>query len=303
MRVGITGASGFIGSALVEALEKRGDEIIRFVRPGSVPQQNVVHWNPSTHDIDENDLRRVGGFDAVVHLAGAGVADKRWTNARKNEILTSRTSATSLLVEALSSLPSGTGVLASGSAIGYYGSRGEESLTESSAPGDDFLATVCVEWENAANELAKTGTPVAILRTGIVMDKSGGALKKQLPLFRLGLGGKLGSGAQWLSPISLNDEIRAILWVLDKKLSGPLNLVSPSPVTNLVFTKALAKAVRRPALLAVPKFMLSLVLGDELTEMALLASQKVLPDALSASGFNFEQESIEKIFRSGLKNY
>jgi hypothetical protein len=194
-------------------------------------------------------------------------------------------------------------VLASGSAIGYYGSRGEESLTEASAPGDDFLATVCVEWENAANELAKTGTPVAILRTGIVMDKSGGALKKQLPLFRLGLGGKLGSGAQWLSPISLNDEIRAILWVLDKKLSGPLNLVSPSPVTNLVFTKALAKAVRRPALLAVPKFMLSLVLGGELTEMALLASQKVLPDALSANGFNFEQESIEKIFRSGLKNY
>ena len=287
MRVGITGASGFIGSALVEALEKRGDEIIRFVRPGSVYQQNVVHWNPSTHDIDENDLRRVGGFDAVVHLAGAGVADKRWTSARKNEILTSRTNATSLLVEALGSLPSGTGVLASGSAIGFYGSRGEESLTESSAPGDDFLATVCVEWENAANELAKTGTPVAILRTGIVMDKSGGALKKQLPVFRLGLGGKLGSGAQWLSPISLNDEIRAILWVLDNKLSGPFNLTSPKPLRNIDFTKQLGDALHRPTIVTAPAFALRIALGREMADEVLLTSQKVLPEALLESGFIF----------------
>jgi len=287
MRVGITGASGFIGSALVEALEKRGDEIIRFVRPGSVYQQNVVHWNPSTHDIDENDLRRVGGFDAVVHLAGAGVADKRWTSARKNEILTSRTNATSLLVEALGSLPSGTGVLASGSAIGFYGSRGEESLTEASAPGDDFLATVCVEWENAANELAKTGTPVAILRTGIVMDKSGGALKKQLPVFRLGLGGKLGSGAQWLSPISLNDEIRAILWVLDNKLSGPFNLTSPKPLRNIDFTKQLGDALHRPTIVTAPAFALRIALGREMADEVLLTSQKVLPEALLESGFIF----------------
>jgi len=287
MRVGITGASGFIGSALVEALEKRGDEIIRFVRPGSVPQQNVVHWNPSTHDIDENDLRRVGGFDAVVHLAGAGVADKRWTSARKNEILTSRTNATSLLVEALGSLPSGTGVLASGSAIGYYGSRGEESLTEASAPGDDFLATVCVEWENAANVAVKSGTPVAILRTGIVMDKSGGALKKQLPVFRLGLGGKLGSGAQWLSPISLNDEIRAILWVLDNKLSGPFNLTSPKPLRNIDFTKQLGDALHRPTIVTAPAFALRIALGREMADEVLLTSQKVLPEALLESGFIF----------------
>jgi len=287
MRVGITGASGFIGSALVEALEKRGDEIIRFVRPGSVPQQNVVHWNPSTHDIDENDLRRVGGFDAVVHLAGAGVADKRWTSARKNEILTSRTNATSLLVEALGSLPSGTGVLASGSAIGFYGSRGEESLTEASAPGDDFLATVCVEWENAANVAVKSGTPVAILRTGIVMDKSGGALKKQLPVFRLGLGGKLGSGAQWLSPISLNDEIRAILWVLDNKLSGPFNLTSPKPLRNIDFTKQLGDALHRPTIVTAPAFALRIALGREMADEVLLTSQKVLPEALLESGFIF----------------
>jgi len=287
MRVGITGASGFIGSALVEALEKRGDEIIRFVRPGSVYQQNVVHWNPSTHDIDENDLRRVGGFDAVVHLAGAGVADKRWTSARKNEILTSRTNATSLLVEALGSLPSGTGVLASGSAIGFYGSRGEESLTEASAPGDDFLATVCVEWENAANVAVKSGTPVAILRTGIVMDKSGGALKKQLPVFRLGLGGKLGSGAQWLSPISLNDEIRAILWVLDNKLSGPFNLTSPKPLRNIDFTKQLGDALHRPTIVTAPAFALRIALGREMADEVLLTSQKVLPEALLESGFIF----------------
>jgi uncharacterized protein (TIGR01777 family) len=287
MRVGITGASGFIGSALVEALEKRGDEIIRFVRPGSVYQQNVVHWNPSTHDIDENDLRRVRGFDAVVHLAGAGVADKRWTSARKNEILTSRTNATSLLVEALGSLPSGTGVLASGSAIGFYGSRGEESLTEASAPGDDFLATVCVEWENAANVAVKSGTPVAILRTGIVMDKSGGALKKQLPVFRLGLGGKLGSGAQWLSPISLNDEIRAILWVLDNKLSGPFNLTSPKPLRNIDFTKQLGDALHRPTIVTAPAFALRIALGREMADEVLLTSQKVLPEALLESGFIF----------------
>ena len=246
-----------------------------------------MHWNPSTHDIDENDLRRVGGFDAVVHLAGAGVADKRWTSARKNEILTSRTNATSLLVEALGSLPSGTGVLASGSAIGFYGSRGEESLTEASAPGDDFLATVCVEWENAANVAVKSGTPVAILRTGIVMDKSGGALKKQLPVFRLGLGGKLGSGAQWLSPISLNDEIRAILWVLDNKLSGPFNLTSPKPLRNIDFTKQLGDALHRPTIVTAPAFALRIALGREMADEVLLTSQKVLPEALLESGFIF----------------
>ena len=301
MRVGITGASGFIGSALVTSLEKRGDEVIRFVRPGSSHSQNVVRWNPATHDIDESDLRRIGGFDAVVHLAGAGVADKRWTSARKNEILTSRTNATSLLVEALSSLHSGTGVLASGSAIGYYGSRGDETLTESSAPGSDFLANVCLAWEDAANSLSSTGAHVATLRTGIVLDRSGGALKKQLPLFQLGLGGRLGSGEQWLSPISLNDEVRAILWIIDRKLSGAFNLTSPAPLTNSAFTKALAKAVHRPALLAVPKFALAAVLGAELTEMALLASQKVLPSALQASDFKFENPEITKLLKIALQ--
>jgi hypothetical protein len=178
-------------------------------------------------------------------------------------------------------------VLASGSAIGYYGSRGEESLTEASAPGDDFLATVCVEWENAANVAVKSGTPVAILRTGIVMDKSGGALKKQLLVFRLGLGGKLGSGAQWLSPISLNDEIRAILWVLDNKLSGPFNLTSPKPLRNIDFTRQLGDALHRPTIVTAPAFALRIALGREMADEVLLTSQKVLPEALLESGFIF----------------
>jgi uncharacterized protein (TIGR01777 family) len=303
MRVGITGSSGLIGSALVSALRARDNEVVRFVRPTSASDgEPVIRWDPSRQLVDEGDLRRVGGFDAVVHLAGAGIADRRWTTARKQEILTSRTSATSLLVGALGSMATGTPILASGSAIGYYGSRGDEVLDETSSPGDDFLAGVCAAWEAAAAPIAQRGTVVASLRTGIVMSDRGGALKKQLPLFRLGLGGALSSGRQWLSPISLNDEVRAILWVLDHRLAGPVNLVAPQPLTNADFTKSLARLVRRGAWARVPAFALKIALGDELATEAVLASQRVLPKVLLDSGFTFDSADITSILHAATQH-
>jgi uncharacterized protein (TIGR01777 family) len=301
MRVGVTGSSGFIGSALVEALNERGDEVVRFVRPTSGEHDgHVIRWDPSTGVVDDDDLRRAGGFDAVVNLAGTGIADRRWTTARKQEILTSRIASTSLLVQAITSTDAGTPVLASGSAIGYYGSRGGEVLDESSTRGEDFLAEVCVLWEQAARPLEAQGASVSYLRTGIVMSARGGALKKQLPLFRLGLGGRLSSGRQWLSPISLLDEVRAILWIIDHKVRGPVNLVAPSPLTNAAFTKALARQLRRPALAPVPALALELVLGRELASGAVLASQRIKPTALANSGFAFDHPDASSMLHWAL---
>lgn len=298
MRVGVTGSSGFIGSALIEALRERGDHVVRFVRPESAPTSDtVVRWDPDVQLVDEGDLRRIGGFDAVVNLAGTSIGDRRWSSTRKSEIAQSRINATNLLARTLSSMASGPPYVASGSAVGYYGSRGDELLNETSGPGDDFLAGVCIEWEAATASLARAGATVAHLRTGIVMSAHGGALKKQLPLFRLGLGGRLASGRQWLSPISLHDQIRAILWVLDHQLPGPINLCAPIPLTNRDFTRALARELRRPALARVPSMALNIALGAELTRGAVLASQRVLPMTLLTSGFKFAHPSISSILR------
>jgi uncharacterized protein (TIGR01777 family) len=300
VRVGITGSSGFIGTALVSALLERGDEVVRFVRPDSRHGGgDTIRWDPSRGLVDEGDVRRVGGFDAVVNLAGAGLADRRWTSARKEEILRSRTDVTSLLVRVLSE-SSGTAFLASGSAVGVYGSRGDESLDESSTFGDDFLARVCVQWEEATSPLERSGASVAHLRTGIVLSSRGGALKKQLPLFRFGLGGTFGSGSQWLSPISLRDEVRAIQWLLETRASGPFNLVAPAALTNRAFTHALARQVHRPARLRIPSTALRVVLGRELVTSAILASQRVVPTALQDSGFSFEDPDIRAILSAAL---
>jgi hypothetical protein len=300
MRVGVTGSSGFIGSALVAALRERGDDIIRFVRPES-PQadETSIRWDSSRGLVDDGDLRRVGAFDAVVNLAGAGIADRRWTSARKEEIRRSRLDATALLCQVLSDGP-GTAFLASGSAVGVYGSRGDEILDESSRVGDDFLARVCTQWEEATAPLELGGTTVAHLRTGIVMSSRGGSLKKQLPLFRFGLGGVLASGAQWLSPISLRDEVRAILWLLDTRPAGPFNLVAPAALTNRSFTHALAHQLHRPARLRVPAAALNVALGRDLVTDAVLASQRVVPTALLDGGFSFESPDIESIVSSAL---
>jgi uncharacterized protein (TIGR01777 family) len=298
VRVGVTGSSGFIGSALVAALRARGDEVVCFVRPGSkVTSESVIRWNPAVGDVDDGDLQRVGGFDAVVNLAGAGIADRRWSAERKSVILDSRIEATSLLVTALRAMPHGTPYLASGSAIGVYGAHGNGPLDEGTSVGDDFLANVCASWEAAARPLADQGAAVALLRTGIVMSRRGGALKKQLPLFQFGLGGPLSTGRQWTSLISLNDEVRAILWAIDHSLDGPLNLASPRCGTNADFTLALASALHRPGRLRTPSFVLRLALGEELVDTALLASQRVVPRALVESGFEFEQPDLESIVR------
>ncbi|HSN02783.1 MAG TPA: TIGR01777 family oxidoreductase [Acidimicrobiales bacterium] len=298
MRVGLTGASGFIATALARALTARGDDVVRFVRPESPPTDGpTIRWNPSRGVLDESDARRVGVLDAVVNLAGAGIGEKRWSEARRDLLRSSRLSATDLIVGSLATL--GAATLLNGSAIGYYGSRGDEILDEASSPGQDFLAQLCVDWEAAAGR-APASVRVAHLRTGIVLDVHGGALARQLPLFRLGLGGRLGSGRQWLSPISLADEVRAILWVLDHELRGPVNLTAPTPLTNVEFTRVLGSALRRPAVLAVPRAALSLALGRGLTDGALLASQRVVPTRLLESGFTFDGADARLIVAAAL---
>ncbi len=296
MRVGVTGSSGFIGSSLIEALHERGDEVIRFVRPESVAgRDTVIRWDPSRQLVDSHDLAGVGGFDAVVNLAGAGLADKRWSSARKDELQRSRLDATSLLVSTLRAMPNGTAMLASSSAIGVYGSRGDELLDESSSSGLDFLARLCGSWEAATAPLREVGSVVAALRTGIVMSDRGGALKRQLPLFRLGLGGPYSNGRQWLSPISLRDEVRAIMWVIDHHLQGPVNLVCPTPLTNADFAKNLARDLHRPAMVRIPAAALKIALGVQLTNEAVLASQRVVPQTLLGSGFVFENPDSHSI--------
>ena len=298
MRIGVTGSSGLIGTALVAALRQRGDEVVRFIRPSSTTTSEThIRWNPSTGDVDERDLARVGGLDGIIHLAGAGIADRRWSPSYRAEIMNSRTATTSMVVAVAKALPDGLATLVSGSAIGFYGSRGDETLRETSAPGSDYVAEVCRAWEAAAAPLVAEGTAVSLARTGIVLSKNGGALAKMLPLVRLGLGGTLGSGSQWMSPISLEDEVRALLFALDHRLHGPLNLVAPTPCTNKELTKALGHALHRPTVLPVPAPALSLVLGKECAANTVLASQRVVPDALIAVGFTFTAPDIATILQ------
>jgi len=288
VRVGVTGASGLIGSLLVATLRARNDSVVTFVRPTSrVAGVDEIRWDPSHELLDENDLRRVGGFDALVNLAGAGIGDRRWNAQRKSEILASRVSATSLLAQVVKESASGVSFVANASAVGWYGSRDNEHLDETSSRGEGFLADVCDAWENAALALHSAGTPVARLRSGVVLSSHGGALPQQLPLFRVGVGGRLGSGRQWLSPISLHDEVAAIVWVLDHRLDGPVNLVAPTPLTNRDFTRVLARALHRPGFFAVPSFALRVTLGPEMADELILASQRVTPRRLLESGFSF----------------
>ncbi|MEI8147793.1 MAG: TIGR01777 family oxidoreductase [Actinomycetes bacterium] len=301
MKIAITGASGFLGRALVAALHERGDTPILFARTATA-ERNVVRWQPSAGDVNREDLARVGSIDAFVHLAGAGIADKRWTTSRKKEILDSRTEGTALLARTITGLETPPSVVLSGSAIGFYGSRGDEILTEASSRGEGFLADVCEAWESAALPVHEAGITLTLLRTGIVMGSSGGALKKQLPLFRAGVGGRLGSGRQFLSPISLQDEIQAMLFLLDNPIAGPVNLVSPEPITNRTFTAALGAAVHRPSVAAVPRLALDIALGSELVSEALLASQRVVPSVLETRGFIFQHRTIEQVLTAALRN-
>lgn len=299
MRVGVTGATGLIGRALVASLHERGDTVVPFIRPTTKEHHSPsVRWDPARDIIDVDDLRLVGGLDAVVHLAGAGIGDRRWTSLRKAEIVRSRVEGTSLLVRSFSELAGGVGFLASASAIGWYGNRGDEVLDEASPHGEGFLSDVCVEWEHAA--ACASSTPVAHLRTGFVVSARGGALKKQLPLFRVGLGAYFASGQQWMSPVSLVDEVRAILWVIDHRLEGPINLVAPEPSTNRSFSESIGQALHRPVKLRVPRVVLANVLGAEMADELLLTSQRVTPGRLLDSGFEFTHRDADSTVRAAL---
>ncbi len=278
-RIAVTGASGLIGSALVGKLKSEGYTVQRLVRRPTVSSEEIF-WNPATQEID---LAALEGVDAVIHLAGAGVGDKRWTKKYKAEILNSRLLGTTTIANAVAQVK--PKVFLTSSAIGWYGETGNRAVTETDRGGDDFLAAVCREWEAAA-DLAGDIRTVKI-RTGLVLDPTGGALGRMLPLFRFGLGGKLGNGKQWWSWITLHDQLRAIQFVLEnKEISGAVNLTSPNPVTNQEFTSALARALRRPALFPAPAFALKLALGGFSTEI--LGSKKVLPAVLQDAGFTFE---------------
>jgi len=297
MDIAVTGASGLIGSKLVGALTAAGHRPLRLVRRDPSPGEDAVRWDPAAGTIDAASLEGVG---AVVHLAGEGIAEKRWSAEQKRRILDSRVDGTSLLATTLAGLNRPPGVLLSGSAIGFYGERGDEELTESSGPGDIFLADVCRAWEAATAPAEEAGIRVAHLRTGIVLDRHGGALAKTLPLFRFGLGGRLGSGRQWWSWIGIDDEVGAIEFLLGADISGPVNLTAPNPVTNAEFTKVLGSVLGRPTLLPVPAFGPKVLLGSELAEQLLFTSARVLPGVLTDAGYEFRSPDLEGALREEL---
>jgi uncharacterized protein (TIGR01777 family) len=281
-RIAITGASGLIGSALVGHLKSEGHTVQRLVRRTPV-SPDEVQWDPKTGYVDLDALR---GVDAIIHLAGAGVGDKRWNKKYKAEILNSRLMGTTTIANAVTELQ--PDVFISASAIGWYGESGNRAVLESDKCGDDFLAAVCREWEAAA-DLAKNTRTIKI-RTGLVLDPTGGALGKMLPLFRFGLGGKMGNGKQWWSWITLHDLIRAISFMLEGELEGPVNLTAPNPVTNQEFTSALARALHRPALFPAPAIALKVAMGGFSSEI--LGSKKVIPQALTEAGFEWDYPHI-----------
>ena len=281
-RIAVTGASGLIGTALVGYLKSQGHTVQRLVRRAAVSSEEIT-WDPIAGTVDMDAL---AGVDAVIHLAGAGVSDKRWTKKYKSEILNSRLLGTTTIAKAVAIVK--PQVFISASAIGWYGESGNRAVVESDRVGDDFLAAVCREWESAADLAGDVRT--VKLRTGLVLDPTGGALGKMLPIFRFGLGGKLSNGKQWWSWITLHDQIRAIAFLLENKISGPVNLTSPNPVTNSEFTAGLARAMHRPALFPVPALALKIVLGGFASEV--LGSKKVMPQALNEAGFTFDYPHI-----------
>jgi uncharacterized protein (TIGR01777 family) len=281
-RIAVTGASGLIGSALVGYLKSQGHTVQRLVRRAAVSSEEIT-WDPIAGTVD---MEALAGVDAVIHLAGAGVSDKRWTKKYRAEILNSRLLGTTTIAKAVAIVK--PQVFISASAIGWYGESGNRAVVESDRVGDDFLAAVCHEWESAADLAGDVRT--VKLRTGLVLDPTGGALGKMLPIFRFGLGGKLSNGKQWWSWITLHYQIRAIAFLLENKISGPVNMTSPNPVTNSEFTAGLARALHRPALFPVPALALKIVLGGFSSEV--LGSKKVMPQALTEAGFTFDYPHI-----------
>lgn len=290
MRIAVTGASGLVGSALMVFLEARGDEVFRMVRREAAPGAREISWNPDRGEIKAEALE---GLDAVVHLAGENVSEGGWTEEKKQKIYKSRVDSTRLLCDALLRLERPPGVWVCASAIGYYGSRGDQELNEDSPPGSGFLAEVCRDWEAATRPAAAHGIRVVNLRIGVVLSAKGGAFPKMAAPFRKGFGGVLGDGQAYMSWISIVDLLEAIRFcILNDAIGGPVNAVAPQPVTNREFTQVLSRALSRPAMLPMPSFVIRLILGEEKSRELLLASVRAHPKRLLDAGFAFEHPDI-----------
>jgi uncharacterized protein (TIGR01777 family) len=303
VEVAITGATGLIGSALAHSLRDDGHTVLSLIRPASTGGRagaDAIRWDPAAGTIEAGGLE---GIDAVVHLAGAGIGDKRWSPARKREILESRTRGTDLLARTLAGLSRPPSVFVSGSAVGYYGDRGDEVLTEQSPPGADFLAGVVRAWEAAAQPAIDAGIRTVFLRNGVVLSGDGGILPRLVTPFRFFVGGRLGSGRQWLSWVSIDDEVRVVRFLFDRTdVSGPVNVTGPSPVTNAQFTAALGATLQRPTVVPVPAFGARLVLGREMADELLFVSQRAVPSALTAAGYDFVHDDAATALRAVLGN-
>ncbi len=295
MRIAVTGSTGLVGSALVVLLERRNHEVLRLVRNQHDTGAGAAYWDPAAGVLDPATLT---GVDAVVHLAGENIASGRWTPEFKARVSSSRTEPTRLIARTLASMANGPRIFLSASAVGYYGHRGDTPLTEQDRPGNDFLASLCVEWESATRPAAEAGVRVNQLRMGMVLAKEGGALAKMLPLFRMGLGGVVSNGRQHMSWVTLHDAVRAIAHLLETAApEGPVNVTAPGPVTNRVFTRTLAHVLNRPALLPVPAFAARIALG-EMADAVLLSSIRVMPAALEQQGFVFHHPTLEEALRT-----
>ncbi|MDT7841613.1 TIGR01777 family oxidoreductase [Streptomyces justiciae] len=296
MRVAITGSTGLIGSALTRSLLADGHDVVRLVRDRSATSRESAWWDPVGGKVQPGAL---DGVDAVVHLAGAGIGDRRWNAAYKTEIRRSRTAGTETIARACAEAATPPRVLVSASATGYYGDTDDLVIEESAPAGDDFLADVCAAWEAAADPAREAGVRVVHPRTGLVVSAQGGAFGRLLPLFRFGLGGRLGSGEQYWPFISLTDHIAALRFAIAaEELSGPVNFTAPEPVTNRAVTEALGRALHRPTLAAVPAFVLRAVLGEFAT--GITCSCRAVPSALLKSGFDFARPTIDEALRSAL---
>jgi uncharacterized protein (TIGR01777 family) len=297
MKILVTGSTGLVGSVLVPSLRSKGHEVLRAVR-SSPKGADEIEWDPERDKIEVSKLTEL---DAAVHLAGESVAGGRWTDEKKRRILESRVKGTRLLSETLARLNPKPKVLVSASAIGYYGSRGSEVMTEESTTGEGFLAGVSRQWESSTVAAAEAGIRVVVLRIGVVLSAKGGALGKMLPPFKLGLGGKVGDGTQYMSWIAIEDVVGIIEHALeDETLSGPVNTVAPNPVTNAEFTKALGSAISRPTIFPFPAFAARLAFG-EMADETLLSSIRVLPQRLTKSGYKFRYSNLDDALRNALK--